>query len=485
MKMIMTMTPSSLFLALALSSSPEIDAIVEPLRAAHDVPGVGIALVRGGEIVHVAGYGVADARSGAPVGERTVFSLGSVSKAFAAVTVMQLVESGKVALDDPVGKHLPNFPHSDARKITLRHLLSHTSGFPRLPEWGLPTRADIVGRLATIALEAPPGEAWRYCNQNFILAGHVVERVLGTPWDEVLRGSVLAPLEMDDAHTDFDRARTDRAHAQPHVLDVRRGSRRIEFETHLGPWGPSGGVHASARDMARWVRFQVGDGAPVLKKASLAEMHREQVSLATAPAARERRQALPVEKMGYGLGWYTEEFRSNRLVTHDGTLDGFTASVTLVPNARSGLAILTNGDHANSFVHALRLRLVEWLLGLEKRGDVVLDVHSRAQFEPSTRRARLEAARTFRADPASFAPFIGKYRGLPPGGPDLVVAGSGDGLSLTIVGQVTIELVPFEQDGFLGNSGPMIGAPLKFQRAADGTVVILAGDQQVGTKGGG
>ena len=138
--------------------------------------------------------------------------------------------------------------------------------------------------------------------------------------------------------------------------------------------------------MGEWARFQVGGGGTVLSGASIAEMHKEQVSLADAPAAAERRQALPVTRLGYGLGWYTEEFRGKRLLSHEGTLDGFTASVTLVPEAKAAVVLLTNGDHTNDFCHAARLRLVEWLLALPRRGDVVADVDSRARWEPAGHR---------------------------------------------------------------------------------------------------
>lgn len=483
------MSPIFAVFLLVLSSAPDVDAIVEKLRSEHDVPGVGLALVRGGEVLLATGYGVADARSGAKVTEETVFSLGSASKAFTAATVLQLAESGKLSLEAPIATLVPDFAHPEAKTLTLRQLLSHTSGFPRLPEWDLATRAGIVKRLAETPLESRPGATWRYCNQNFILAGHVVERTAGAPWEDVLRGSIFEPLGMAASHASLERARTEASHAQPHVLDVRAGGpRRIEFESHLGPWGPSGNVHASARDMAAWARFQAGGGGAaagaVLSPASLAEMHREQVSLASAPAAAERRQAIPVEKMGYGLGWYTEEFRGKRLVSHEGTLGGFTSSVTLVPEARAAVVLLTNGDHAIVFCHAARLRLVEWLLALEPKGDVIADVRARAKFEPARHRARLEAARTFSADPASFAPLLGAYASVPPGGPALVVSRAANGLALAVGKGLSLDLVPFEKDGFIVNSPPMIGNVLRFRGSVEGTVVIVADDKPIGVKTG-
>ncbi len=476
----------TLALALSVAGPSDFDAIVERLMKAHDVPGVGLALVKDGKPLLAKGYGVADAATGERVTEKTVFSLGSVSKSFAAVTAMKLVEEKRLSLDTSVASVLEGFRLSDGeatRALTLRHALSHTSGLPRLPEWILPTRADIVKRLSTVPLDAAPGAAWRYCNQNFILAGHVVERVAGKPWEEVLAASVLDPLGMTSSYAANALARGDGGVARPHVLDVRRGQRTIAFESHLEPWGPSGNVRSSAADMARYLAFHAGGGPEILSSGSLAEMHREQVSLEQSPAAADRFGPLPVKRRGYGLGFYTEEFRGVRLASHEGTLDGFTASVTIAPEAGAGIAILTNADHANLFVAAARLALLEALLGMKPDGaGAAAEVHARAGFDPEAHRARLESVRRFVADPAAFAGLAGTYASVPPGGPTLVVAVEGGAVTLTVNREIVLDLVPFENDGFIVNSHPMIGRALRFVRGGEGQATIVADGRPIGVR---
>ena len=117
-------------------------------------------------------------------------------------------------------------------------------------------------------------------------------------------------------------------------------------------------------------------------------------------------------------------------------------------------------------------------------GDVAADVHARARFDPARHKMRLASALSFVADPESFAPLVGAYSSVPPGGPALVVSRSGDGLAIAVGKEMTLELVPFEKDGFLVNSRPMVGRAFKFRTAADLTTVILAEDQPIGVKSG-
>ena len=275
-----------------------VDSIVSVLMRRYDVPGLGLALVRDRDVVLVKGYGIEGARTGRPVTARTVFSTGSLSKSVTAAVALRMTESGGLDLDAPVTGYLsPTGTFRGFDDLTLRHLLSHTSGYPPLPEWPLSTRREIVERLATVERPSGPGASWAYSNQNFILAGYVLESVAGRPYEELARALLLDPLGME--HQSFGVAGLRSSeHAVPHRLDVLRGQVPVDYEGHLDPWSPSGGLNLSAEDLGRYVGFQLTgldrEGRSLLSLESMAEMHRPH---ATA-LSRERDAGAAIEIKG-------------------------------------------------------------------------------------------------------------------------------------------------------------------------------------------
>jgi CubicO group peptidase (beta-lactamase class C family) len=345
-----------------------------------------------------------------------------------------------------------------------------------------------VRRLAEAPLGAVPGESWASCKQNFILAGYHAERRLGRSWEGLVRAEVFEPLGLRSAGVGHAALRRSDDFAGPHLLDAREGIVPIEFETHLEPWGPSGAIHASASDMARYLLFQVGDGTfegrPFLSKELLEEMRRPHVSVAGTPRGRERSREMLVTEMGYALGWYTESYRGLRLVEHEGTLDGFTAGVTLVPLAAFGMALLTNAHHAQPFLRTARLLFLERFLGLEPEPDLEARIDARAGFDPIALRERLAAARVYEADPASFEPLVGDYEPPSPGAPVVSVSRDRAKLFLTVGGQLTFDLVPDAPKRFLTNGRQVGVRPLSFDVDEAGTVTLLGGDEVLGRERG-
>jgi len=487
-------TSFPLALGALLAGSPAqdaafVEATVRRLQVDHDVPGVAVAVVRNGEVLCATGLGVRNARTGDAVTAGTRFPLGSVSKSFTSLAILRLVEAGKLDLDRPVLRDLEDLdlsPRPFAERLALRHLLSHTSGLPALPEWPLATREAIVRRLAEVPLESTPGSSWAYCNQNFLLAAYAVERTLGRGWEDLVRAEVFEPLELGTAGVGHDALRRSPDFASPHRLDAREGMVPIEFESHLDPWGPSGTLHASASDMGRYLQFQAGTGIlggrRILSEARFEEMHRPQTSVAVTPRGRERSREMLVSDMGYALGWYTEEYRGLRLVEHEGTLDGFTAGVTLVPSAGFGVALLTNADHAQPFLRAARLLLLERLLGLEPDPGLEDRINARAGFDPKAQRERLAAVRAYRVDPARLESLVGRYEPPAPGEPEISVRRQGEQIFLTVGGRFTFEIVPYGEGKFLTNGPPLGVRPLSFEFDAAGTVTLVGGEQVLGRK---
>ena len=192
----------SLF-AQAGSEGEAIDAAVRAEMSAQRVPGMAVAVIRRGEIIKAQGYGFANVEHDVPVTDETIFQSGSLGKQFTAAVVMLQVEDGKLGLDDPLTKFFPDGPPTWGT-ITVRHLLTHTSGIPDYTDGMVDLRRDyseddLVKFAQTLALEFAPGEQWKYSNTGYVLLGAIVRKASGRFYGDVLRDRVFAPLGMKTA----------------------------------------------------------------------------------------------------------------------------------------------------------------------------------------------------------------------------------------------------------------------------------------------
>ena len=251
-------TPVLAFAQIPVPDIARIDAFIEDRMAEAKVPGVALALVYDGAIVHQRGFGVADP-SGRPMTPQTPSSLGSITKSFTALAVMQLVEAAQIDLDEPVQRYVPWFRVADAEssaRITVRHLLHHTTGLSTLD--GNLTQAhsdssgqaldDRVRHLARARLIAPPGEQYRYSNGNYQALGAIVQAVTGRAYEDYVQEHILTPMGMHNSFVyrpNGDQIEPATGYrfwfGQPIAMSVRRDYRGGEAQ---------GGVFASAEDLA-------------------------------------------------------------------------------------------------------------------------------------------------------------------------------------------------------------------------------------------
>jgi len=479
-----------------------LDAYIARLMRDYDVPGVGLAVVQNGQIAYTKGYGVRDVTTGAPVTPNTQFAIGSVTKSFTALGVMLLVQQGNVKLDDPVTKYIPEFKLSDpsaTAKVTVRHLLSHTTGMVRSDAASLDptlTRADLLKLAATVPLQSQPGQKFAYSNLNTTIAGVLIERVSGQNWEDYTRQHIFTPLGMTTATLDVDAMQRTPDFAQPHEIDVLKGNELAPFHSWHNE-APAAAINASAAELARYVQFQVGDGTfngqRLLSPDLLAEMHRPVVAapdldpgLTAAMAARAQGLPAPtslITDTGYALYWTTEDFQGHRLIWHDGIVaPGYTAMVTLVPETRSGVVILTNATHAENFLQVVRQHVAELLLGITPQHDTRSIVEGQAKIlggDNASRRAQLAAARSYKPDPTDLQALVGEYASLMGDKPSRVSALDGTKLllNLSVQGATTeTELIPYSRQGFIANSGVAKGIVISFKPMEDGkTTLIVAG----------
>ena len=346
---------------------PAVDASMLGLMPMDNVPGAALALIKDGRIVLEKGYGFRDLATPDPVTTATLFNIGSISKSFTALGIAQLVDQHQVELDTPVIKYIPDLRLSDprvAQAVTLRQLLSHTSGLPADQQWPPrvpPTREGIVSEFAGMPITAEPGTRFQYCSRCIVLAAYVLERVTGQSWEAYTRTHIFEPLRMTTAsfgplglEQASDRAQPYRHDAVLSEVPVPWG--RLDY---LGSLAPAGGIDANVDEMASYALLQLGDGTVsghgVLSTQMMAELHRPEITVGDdwTPAARK-------ENLHYALGWFTSDVRGVRLVSHNGVNPGFRAAIVLVPSSKTGVIILTNGE-SDQFTDAATQSLLKLL----------------------------------------------------------------------------------------------------------------------------
>ncbi len=339
-----------LYPAMALARSDptgdKIDAFVWERMNALEIPGAALAIVRGEEIVHLEGYGVAN-DAGDPVTPQTPFLLASLTKSMTAVAVMQLVEAGEVGLDAPVQEYLPWF--MPETPITVRELLNQTSGLDEghgyergLEQDGPEALEESIRRLATTELNRPPGDAFEYSNSNYDVLGLLIETVSDQSYGAYLQANLFAPLQMEQTFTSLEAARAAGMSNAFYPLFGR--------QTNLDGWmpytraqQPSAGVISSGEDMAHYLIAHLNDGRyrnnQVLSPESVEALHNPAIEVDNPD-------------LHYAMGWAVWRFREAvadetatppLALSHGGDWLSFRHIMLLVPEHDLGLVWLTSG----------------------------------------------------------------------------------------------------------------------------------------------
>ncbi len=328
-----------------------IDRAVAEAMAAQQIPGLALGVVRDGRLVLARGYGIANLEHNVPVTPETVFKIGSVSKQFLAAGVLLLAQDGKLALDDPVSRHLAGTPPT-WEPITLRHLLSHTAGVIREGPAYTPIRSQPDSVVVQSAFGAPllfaPGTGWQYCNVCYFALADVIRIRGGQPWPEFMAERVFRPAGMLDTRT-----------TTTTELVPRRASGYVWQAGQFAPapevpgLRPSGAFLSTVRDLARW--DSVLTRGALLSSASRDEMWTP-ARLADGTPARAGDGDDPP---GYGLGWQIGTLDGRRRIHHGGSLPGFRAQYARYPDQGLAVIVLTNADGARpAAIEAAVARLI-------------------------------------------------------------------------------------------------------------------------------
>ena len=383
-----------------------------------EVPGVAIAIIKGDQVVLAKGYGVRKLGDPTPVDERTLFAIGSSSKAFTAAAIALLVDEGKVKWDDPVTKYLPGFEMYDpyvTRELTVRDLLTHRSGLQRGDFLWYGTELDrdeIVRRARYIKPSWSLRSTFGYQNIMFLAAGQLVSRVSGKSWDEFIQQRIFTPLAMTSSSTSINAFKTANNVASPHA--------KVAEKVQVIPWrnidniAPAGSINSNVVAMAQWVRLQLGQGTfqnqKIFAPAVAKEMHASQTVIRFEPPYSLWYPE--AHFLNYGLGWFLSDYRGRKVVEHGGAIDGMRAQVALMPEEKLGLVVLGNMNGSLLPV-ALMYRIFDTLLGTPTR-DWSAELLKTARTLEQTAQAaekKQEAERVAGTNPSvSLEKYPGTYR---------------------------------------------------------------------------
>jgi CubicO group peptidase (beta-lactamase class C family) len=344
------MTSPTTTLAESLSG---IDELLAAASARYRVPGATLAVRQGDEVVEFA-TGLLNLTTRVETTTDSVFQIGSITKVFTTTLIMQLVDEGRVALDAPVQKYVPEFLIADrayGAAITVRQLLTHTSGIDGDYFHDTGRGADAVERFVLSLGALPslhaPGTMWSYCNAGFPVAGRIVEKLTGMSWDDAIRERIFKPAGLTTMGTLPEQAILQRA-AAGHVMTAEGQWSRAPVWLLAPSNGPAGATpFAAARDLLTfgWTHLNGGktaDEKTLLAEGSVRAMQAEEVHLPGRGLAAH-----------WGLGWMLFDWGKDRIIGHDGGTIGQSSFLRLSPSKRFGVALLTNGGNTQGFSRAI------------------------------------------------------------------------------------------------------------------------------------
>lgn len=339
---------------LGQSNTEIFDKYVESSRSEWKVPGISVVVVQDGKVLLSKGYGIRELGKNDPVTNETLFGAMSTTKAMTTVALGMLVDDGKLAWDDKVIKYLPGFRIGDpyiTNELRVRDLLTHSSGLgntdslwiwtPELPA------AEVVSRLQYVKPEYSMRSSFVYQNVMYAVAGQVIEKVSGMPWDRFVTDRLFTPLGMKNTFATLTRSKgyqnVSRAHYEI------KGKIEVIPETTVDAAAPAGAVWSTSDDIGKWVSFMLGNGTvngkELIKPGTLNEIFKPQVIVPAGGFYPTIASTKP-HWMTYGLGWFQHDYRGEMVNFHTGSLAGRTAIIGLLRDKKFGVYIFGNLDHA-------------------------------------------------------------------------------------------------------------------------------------------
>ena len=438
-------------------SAPELQAAIALVDAQlareqrdRKIPGLSAGIVYDQALIWQRGYGYANLEKQIPADERSVYRVASITKLFTSTMLMLLRDAGKVNLDDPIEKYLPEFRiksgFADARPPTFRQVASHAAGLPREGQqqrWAtmdMPTSEELLASLASSELHLPTMTEPKYSNLGIALMGYALSKIAGVPYDQFVQERILQPLGMIDSSFERNRYGDDH-YAVGYYADQDVMKPSPYWQEH--GFRPAGGMYSTVADISRFIALQFSDapagGSQILGSSTLREMH--------MPV-----NVTPDFNSGFGIGFGIQRVANLKVIGHSGGLPGYTTNIALVPSLKLAAIVFTNtGTEPVVISH----RMLEVLIPAVKH-----------QFDPKPATAE---------QIGHWKPYIGRYAWLSMD--DLLeVRMLNSQLTALIVGadpSTYIRLTPQGEHAFLMNGGSSNKELMRFEVDTSGKVTHM------------
>lgn len=344
-----------------------LDTYVARALTEWQIPGAAVCVIKGGKVVAMKGYGVKNLDTKDPVDENTLFMIGSNTKAFTATALAMLDAEKKLSLDDKVTKWIPEFALDNkaaGEQAIIRDLLCHRIGFRTFQGdftyWTSNlTRKEVIEKMSHIKAVYPFRTKWGYTNAAFLTAGEIIPKVTGLQWEEFVKQRIFIPLGMLNTLALAKDIAGAKNMATPYTIDSGR-LKKIPY-CAIDNLAPAGSISSSVSDMSKWVMMQLDNGRlngnEVIPFNAIAQTRTPHSILGNGGTIYNKGHFSL-----YGLGWFLEEYSGRKIVSHTGGVNGFVTSVTLIPEEKLGIVVLTNTD-ANNFYEALKWEIMDAYLG--------------------------------------------------------------------------------------------------------------------------
>lgn len=313
-----------------------VGAVIDEIATHPEFVGLSVAVARGDELIVDRGYGIADLEWNAPVDASTIFRIGSTTKTFTAAAILRLAEQGKLGLDDPLSRYVPEFD-TGGRVVTIRQLLNHTSGIPEYTMQPgffakmLPLNvsdAEVLQLVSGKPFDFEPGAGWRYSNTNYYLLGMIIAKASGQPYAAFMQDEFFTPLGL--AHTRYGSESEIIPHrAQGYLFDRDKGSHTNDAAISMNGPGAGGALVSSAGDLVRW-QIALTSGRAI-SAASFEQMIASPVQMEQSTAR-------------YGLGLMVDRREGQRVITHGGVINGFNSALSWLPDSGLRVAVISNSQ---------------------------------------------------------------------------------------------------------------------------------------------
>ncbi len=367
---------SATFNSWAQINTTDLEEVINTSMARFDVPGMAVAVVQDDKVVFAKGFGTSNLNTNAKVNKDTLFGIASNTKAFTSAALAKLVDEGKLSWDDRVIDHLPEFRLYDSyvtREMRVRDLLSHRSGLGLgqgdLMIWPSTDKSieDILVGLQYLKPASSFRSQYAYNNLMFVAAGEVVARVSGMSWNDYIEKNILQPLHMDNSRAGFSRIpKSNKNWAIGHIpMD---GKLNPFFVNYLEDFRGAGAIASSVNDMSQWLLTQLAGGKMPSGEQLFSEKQQAQMwhPHITSMASKSAYEAYHQQFRGYGLGWSIEDYHGFKKLGHGGGILGMVSQVTLLPEKKLGIVILSN-QQAFSALSAVTHEVLEDALELEDK----------------------------------------------------------------------------------------------------------------------